>query len=371
MELIEIASLHQAVTDVGDANNSRYEWLPSGMTGELSNLTERGGSQVCIAFIYSGLVLLMQHAGSRRQRFSTKLIAFFIAGDVLFNGMAIAIITVLARAGLPTDCHGLTRDDMEIGDAPDDPPDGYSTIRFGDKERDRKGLLDKYCSLERGFYFIEAALVFTYMVTVTLGVLRIFERRWSNNGRTDQRFASADNAHRLDRLNTKVHSPDPGRDSETAVPSTEGLTPASRPSPALRIQQDVPPNDPHRDYTFHGPLHPQPLPVSPVSIVASPISQVSPLSPHASFAPSVALGTSIGGLMIEHASDPAAEAAMITDGYRHQLQPGTPSLPPYTPGQSRGQFMDGHGNESNEMRLSDYVKGETRAQNMKDSGRGI
>ena len=65
-----------------------------------------------------------------------------------------------------------------------------------------------------------------------------------------------------------------------------------------------------------------------------------------------------------------AEAAMVTDGYRQPSGPEFQSLPPYTPGPSR-QFMDGHGNESNEMRLSEYVKGQTRAQNMKGAGGGM
>lgn len=83
------------------------------------------------------------------------------------------------------------------------------------------------------------------------------------------------------------------------------------------------------------------------------------------------------GLLIQqhHTGDSiesAAEAAMITDGYRnprHQslAHSSMPAPPPYVPGES-SRFMTGHGDESNEMRLSDYVKGQTRAQNMKDSG---
>lgn len=54
-------------------------------------------------------------------------------------------------------------------------------------------------------------------------------------------------------------------------------------------------------------------------------------------------------------------AALVSDGMRPLSM-----LPPYTPGSLR---MNGHANEGNEMRLSEYVKGETRAQDMKDSGR--
>lgn len=63
-----------------------------------------------------------------------------------------------------------------------------------------------------------------------------------------------------------------------------------------------------------------------------------------------------------------ANLAMVTDGSRYT--PGQvvdhSQLPPYSPG-TQGT-MAGHGDESNEIRLSEYVKGETRAQDMKDSG---
>lgn len=64
-----------------------------------------------------------------------------------------------------------------------------------------------------------------------------------------------------------------------------------------------------------------------------------------------------------------ANMAMIADGSRYT--PGGPlvenhQLPPYSPGNQR--TMSGHGDESNEIRLSEYVKGETRAQDMKDGG---
>lgn len=59
--------------------------------------------------------------------------------------------------------------------------------------------------------------------------------------------------------------------------------------------------------------------------------------------------------------DQAADSALVSDGMRPE-----PTLPPYEPGSSQ---MLGHGTESNDMRLSEYVKGQDRAQDMKDSGR--
>lgn len=63
-----------------------------------------------------------------------------------------------------------------------------------------------------------------------------------------------------------------------------------------------------------------------------------------------------------------ANMAMISDGSRYNGHNRVDSnqLPPYSPGNQR--TMNGHGNENNNALLSDYVKGETRAQDMKDTG---
>ncbi|KAI0173545.1 hypothetical protein GGR52DRAFT_390951 [Hypoxylon sp. FL1284] len=335
-------------------------------------------SMACVVFVYSAVVLLAQHAGYQRWRSrtsSTPIIAAFIVGDVVYNGVTTAMLTVLARNGLPNDCHGLTRLDFAGNDAPNQPPAGYQTIRFGNEELDTKGALDKFCALERGFYIIAIVLVFTYMLTVALGALRIAERHWLEKGRVDPLFASTDNVYGLNPMTPKIQSPDPSRDPEAAISSSEGvLTTTSRSAPTLQTQGVVASESLHRNQALQQQSRTYPSPVSPVS-AASPISQVSPISPavhqRGSLMPSPgALDASAGDLMISQAPDPGAEATVV-DGYRPPQHPGMPSLPPYSPGSSRGQFMQGHGDESNEMRLSEYVKGETRAQNMKDSGRGL
>lgn len=69
------------------------------------------------------------------------------------------------------------------------------------------------------------------------------------------------------------------------------------------------------------------------------------------------------------AADFQANMAMVSDGSRYSgavQQTERSQLPPYSPGNLRR--MTGHGNEDNDTRLSEYVKGETRAQDMKDSG---
>ncbi|KAI0888140.1 uncharacterized protein GGS22DRAFT_185519 [Annulohypoxylon maeteangense] len=350
MELIEMSSICQAVTSSGLSPTTGMICLEM---------------MVCIALIYSSIVLLFQHSGAPQRRSSSPWIMAFIAGDVVFNGVMIAVVTVLAHAGLPTNCYGLTRSETETDDANKNPPKG-----FGDG--DIKGDLDKYCGLERSFYFIIAALMFTYTLTITLGVLRIFEKRWSH-GQDDSLFTSANDVYQLGHIRSKILSPNISRDLENAEPSREGvLTPPSRSGTSLQTRVLRPSEDGHRTQTFREQAQSQPLPVSPVSATTSPICQVSPISPtthlRRSFMTTTPgmLDTSMGGLMIDHSAE-----AMVTDGYRSRLQPGMQPQPRYSPGQSRGQFMDGHGDESNEMRLSEYVKGESRAQHMKDSGMGM
>ncbi|KAI1439639.1 hypothetical protein F5Y02DRAFT_53982 [Annulohypoxylon stygium] len=320
---------------------------------------------VCVAFVYSAVVLLFQHSGAPQRRSSTTIITAFVVGDLVLSGIMIAVMTVLARAGLPTDCDGLTL--MEKDDAPNDLLKGFGN-------GDMKGALDKYCGLEQSFYFIAAALIFTYILTITLGTLRIFEQRWSH-GQIDHVFTSANDLYQLRHLRSKIHSPNPSRDlGNPELPREVVFTPPSQSDIPLQTRVSRLSDDVRRTQTFREQAQSQQLPVSPVSAATSPISQVSPISPTTHHRRSFLtvntpgmLDTSMGGLMIDHSAE-----ATITDGYRPRNYLNTMQSPPrYMPGQSRGQFMDGHGDESNEMRLSDYVKGETRAQHMKDSGMGM
>lgn len=86
--------------------------------------------------------------------------------------------------------------------------------------------------------------------------------------------------------------------------------------------------------------------------------------------PSAAEATALSPLPVDDVDDDDlsemhANLAMISDGSRYGGQ-ALNQLPPYSPGRQR--TMDGHGDESNELRLSDYIKGESRAQDMKDGG---
>lgn len=68
-------------------------------------------------------------------------------------------------------------------------------------------------------------------------------------------------------------------------------------------------------------------------------------------------------------SEVHANMAMISDGSRYNggnHRVDSSQLPPYSPGNQ--QTMNGHGSENNDTRLSEYVKGGTKAQDIKDSG---
>jgi hypothetical protein len=238
------------------------------------------------------------------------------------------------------------------GDKPDEPPRGYDTIRFGSSSRKNKGMLDKFCALERAYYFISVAIIFSYMITITLSILRIYEGVYRASHPDEERFATGEELCRLESKRSQSHATpvfSPARSTPSSpVPEVPTLwTASSGPSSGEHC--------PHRPHAATTPPVPVPPPAAPLPVPSPPV----PLVRHDP--------SSRQDLLIhqEDEEDEAAEAAMVTDGYRQPMPLGMPALPPYTPGES-SMFMGGHGNESNEMRLSDYVKGQTRAQNMKD-----
>ncbi|KAK8037909.1 hypothetical protein PG994_014676 [Apiospora phragmitis] len=336
----------------------------------------------CSILIYTAIVLLVQHTGKRSLRARTSLIVPFVVGDVVFTGLMLGIITVLARTGVPSNCVGLTRSDCKTAtnqvfplatanpklvdkknDAPDEPPDGYTTIRFGDGSADNKGVLDKYCALERAYYFISVAMIFSYMITVTLSILRICEGMYTRNNVVDERLTTATELYRLQSNRSKVRGMSTASQARSPPisPLREGVTTSpSFPSGGSSYQNQ------DRRQTRQQQMAP-------------PQQHLTTTSPTTTTA---AIDPAREGLLIDDGQsadhEAEAEAAMVTDGYRPQgahahahshshSQESMPALPPYTPGESTC-FMVGHGNESNEMRLSDYVKGETRAQREKDHG---
>ncbi|KAK7935538.1 hypothetical protein PG985_001033 [Apiospora marii] len=317
----------------------------------------------CSILIYTAIVLLVQHTGKRSIHARTSFIVPFVVGDVLFTGLMIGIITVLARMGVPSNCAGLTRSDYKENDEPNEPPAGYQTIRFGDGSADHKGVLDKFCALERAYYFISVAMVFSYMITVTLSILRICEGLYTRNNVVDERLTTATELYRLKSNRSKVRGLSTA--SQARSPPMSPLQPGVTTSPSFPSGPSFP--NPDRRQTLQ-----QTAP-----------QQQQQQQQYSAMPPTTRGDPAREGLLIDEQNgdhDAEAEAAMVTDGYRppgahshlhshsHSDSQGSmPALPPYTPGES-SRFMVGHGNESNEMRLSDYVKGETRAQREKDGG---
>jgi hypothetical protein len=68
--------------------------------------------QMAIMLVYTVLALLIQHTGGRSKR--SGWLTAFIVNDILSIGVAVGLITLLARAGLPSMCVGLTNGDCML-----------------------------------------------------------------------------------------------------------------------------------------------------------------------------------------------------------------------------------------------------------------
>ncbi|KAB5583061.1 hypothetical protein GE09DRAFT_1077441 [Coniochaeta sp. 2T2.1] len=145
---------------------------------------------IAIMFLYSLLALGVIHSQGRSKR--AGWLAFFIVGDVLNIGLAVGLITVLARAGLPIMCVGLTHGNLGFGLERTDP--SFTTIGFSDGQAGHKGKLDKLCTLERSVYFIAVGLVFNFMATIVLAVLRICEGTYTRTSKVSELLNSLERA---------------------------------------------------------------------------------------------------------------------------------------------------------------------------------
>ncbi|KAK4242756.1 hypothetical protein C8A03DRAFT_39921 [Achaetomium macrosporum] len=364
----------------------------------------------CALTGYSTLALILQNTGQRSKR--TSWLTGFAVCDVFFCGVVLGIITTLARAGLPTHCAGMTRTDFRRGDEPDSPPPGYTTIRFSDERPGHRGMLDEFCGLDRSYYVIATALVFSYIFTITVTTLSIFEKRYTKNTKVNELLSSLE---RAEDINLKIiESPSPLRETARAnlpppQPPSEGVLTRN---PSLRSNFTTatssassqaglyggPSIPPRRSIGGHPP---PPIPQRPlattspsanpgIGFVPVPLDEDSAeealvadgmqhqqyhqqthpshhrrhssRDDHHHHHPSLSSFPRMPMLSEEDQHQSAADSALVSDGMR----PSEPTLPPYHPGSRR---MSGHAGESNEMRLSQYVKGQTRAQEMKDSGR--
>ncbi|KAL2021282.1 hypothetical protein VTK56DRAFT_7361 [Thermocarpiscus australiensis] len=358
---------------------------------------------ICLVLVLTTLLYVFQRTVHRSKK--TARFACCVVCDVFVCGVLLAIITLLAHAGVPLHCAGMTRSDYTRDDTPNNPDEGYTTIRFSDEDGER-GELDRFCSLDRAYYCIAAALVFTYIFTIVLAVLRIFEQKYTKNTKVSELLESLDRADDIHLKVLDTPSPilgTPRSNVPPPPPASEGII--SR-STSLRSTSTAATTSTSSATPYHPNSIPRQMshPHPPPPIPRRPLPQSATLS--VSVAPGSGSGPGtnfpqplpLDPLDAEH----GAEAALVVDGMQHQqhrrqshlhhghslslprmpmlseeeeadaalvsngMRPEEPTLPPYQPGSSR---MAGHAGESNEMRLSEYVKGETRAQEMKDSGR--
>ncbi|KAI6371095.1 hypothetical protein MCOR25_004029 [Pyricularia grisea] len=310
-----------------------------------------------------------------------------IAGDICFIWMGLAMITLLSHAGVPAHCAGLTKSAYADDDTRREPAKGYTSIRFTNQWNGAKGELDRFCALERIFYGATLLLINLQLITVILSILRICQGTYIKKTEANAQ-ASEQILHVLreeEKIRSKAYplnslastSGDTGVVQHHQVHSQCDIS-SIQPMPsegALRSRNSVlnsrvhPHNHHQCQHHTHHHQQQQPL-LSPVSPTTATFFSDRPglSSPLAS--PDANQSSTTTFNEFETPEDEAAAAALITDGSsggRVDLESGYGSssgLPPYTPG--RLNPMNGHGNENNEMRLSGYVKGETRAQNMKD-----
>ena len=109
---------------------------------------------------------------SKRSTKTSWLIAFVVC-DVLSCAILLGIIATFARAGLPAQCGGMTRDrqfspksvarTFRLYQLVADPnriaAPGYTTIGFSDEGTGHRGELDPFCGFDRSYFAIANTLM--------------------------------------------------------------------------------------------------------------------------------------------------------------------------------------------------------------------
>ncbi|EJT80807.1 hypothetical protein GGTG_00801 [Gaeumannomyces tritici R3-111a-1] len=355
------------------------------------------------SLLFSTLALTLIRTGRRGQK--TPWLVTAILGDLVFIGILLAELTILSQAGLPANCAGLTRSNYLPEDSREAPKTGYSSIRFSNQFGGSKGELDRYCALSRGFFIIVVGLVFAFIGSIIVEVLMVVAGSYTRNAAVELQIQAA------------VRDADKARSKPTSLASIGGGGGHHQHSHAQQQQHNIVPvaaaaapvaAGPSTEAAFNPHTHPHPHVAavhrhdsSSAHTLPSPVSPVSPSTHPYRYGPPPAAAAAAGynhhhhynnqaaaasssssspppvrtaaaNFGYETPEEEAAAAALITDGSSRPDDAAAghhhPGMPPrYTPGTLYP--MSGHADETNEMRLSDYVKGETRAQNMKDGFR--
>ncbi|KAK3994585.1 hypothetical protein QBC44DRAFT_42006 [Cladorrhinum sp. PSN332] len=185
---------------------------------------------ISVLFLYSVFALILQ--SKKRASKKSNWLVVLVVFDVLFCGVVLGIITLLAHAGLPLHCAGLTRDDFRDGDeGMPGPRPGYSTVRFSRQNgRELPGGLDNFCGLERSYFYISNALVFSYIITIVISMVRVVEQRLIKSC-----------PHKFDAGDEEVNLKD--LDATAGVPSSTSLattTPVTAELSQQNLQQHAP-----------------------------------------------------------------------------------------------------------------------------------
>lgn len=353
---------------------------------------------ITLLFSYTLLSLVVMHGYkfAQRPQWMTGSVCF----DVVFCFLAVAIISILGIAGVPDNCSGLsitvniTSPSVSKQDRIGLEHSGFNAMGFTDEKGPNRGTLDQYCGMERAFYFFTLAIILSFIFIIIMSVISVCQMRMYSKKELHDLLQERENMIKLEykiQEQEALSTPTPTQNMSPVAPQSNDGFPAnntrpnslsrpmsrttyqttpsssSRPTrPGLRYAADSipgPSSSSSSSYRGRGqqqqPHHNEPVsPLSPDSPVPS--SSIAPLPHDRGF--------------ILSATDVSANLAMVADGSRgytpgqshaHQAA-GAVELPPYSPGNNM-RAMHGHGGESNDIRLSEYVKGATAAQDMKDS----
>ena len=243
----------------------------------------------------------------------------------------------------------MTRNDYRPKDAPPIDPSNpkFSTNRFSDEIGPKRGGLDGFCNYERTYFYVANALVFTYIITIVIAMVRIVEQRMSKSSK----FDTDDEEINLKELDAVVPSPlesispnrvDPLSQQNLAqhsppAPASEGIITRSNSlrstfTAATTSTRSGPSGARPTSTSSCGPYRTNTIPRRPVGF-----GQHSPAAPFQGRVPQPSAGFSPIPL-----DDDSAEAALVSDGMRPpglQSQP-LPQLQPQP--QSQSQPLQSH-----------------------------
>ncbi|KAK4229483.1 hypothetical protein QBC38DRAFT_359630 [Podospora fimiseda] len=178
---------------------------------------------ITIIFLYTVFAIIFQSKKQRASNKKSNWLVLLVVLDVFFCGVLLGIITLLAHAGLPLHCAGLTREDFVEGDEGIPPQPGYSTVRFSKQNgKELPGGLDNFCGLERSYFFVSNAMVFSYIITIVISMVRVVEQRLLKH--YPHKFDAGDEEVNLKDLSVTTGVPTSSSSASSPSSTAPGLT---------------------------------------------------------------------------------------------------------------------------------------------------